>query len=147
MAEKGSMRERHLCATFKLRTNSFRQKRARLEVLIKVTSKADRWKESKKSFIKKTIFYCIFFFNNVTLIKTSHPALCRQIKFVLNLKVVHKRRSLIDPFPANHCPLPPLSILMIPLDKCQIKSFNDNNILIKVELFCLKNLLLLEKEL
>ena len=46
------MREHHLCATFKLITNSFRQKGARLEVLIKVTSKADRWKESEKIFTK-----------------------------------------------------------------------------------------------
>ena len=57
----------------------------------------------QKKFYKKNDFLLYFFFNNVTLIKTSHPALCRQIKFVLNLKVVHKRRSLIDPFPANHC--------------------------------------------
>ena len=48
MAGKGLMRECHLCTVFKLRTNSFSCLRVGLEVLIKVTSKADRWKESKK---------------------------------------------------------------------------------------------------
>ena len=46
------MREHHLCLTFKLRANSFSGQRAGLEVLIKVTSKADRWKESENSFKK-----------------------------------------------------------------------------------------------
>ena len=36
---------------------------------------------------------------------------------------------------------------MIPLDKCQMKSFENINILIKVKLFCLKNVLFLEKKL
>ena len=36
------MRERHLCTTFQLRMNSFCRQRVGLEVLIKVTSKADR---------------------------------------------------------------------------------------------------------
>ena len=39
----------------------------------------------------------------VTFIKTSNPALRRQKEFVCSLKIVHKRRSLIDPFSANHC--------------------------------------------
>ena len=43
------MRERHLCTTFKLRTNSSCRQRAGLEALIKVTLKADRWKKSEKS--------------------------------------------------------------------------------------------------
>ena len=42
-----------------------------------------------KKFYKKLIFYCIFF-NNVTFIETSNPALGRQKEFVLNVKVVHK---------------------------------------------------------
>ena len=50
--KKGSMRERHLCTIFKLFTNSFCRQRAGLEVLMKVTSKADRWKEIGKSFTK-----------------------------------------------------------------------------------------------
>ena len=49
---KGLLRDRHLCTTFKLYMNSFCQQRAGLEVLIKVTSKADRWKQSGKSFTK-----------------------------------------------------------------------------------------------
>ena len=31
---------------------------------------------------------------------------------------------------------------MIPLDKCQMKSFKNNNILIKVKIFCLKKFFL-----
>ena len=71
------------CTTFKLRTNSFCRHRVGLEVLIKVTSNADGWKESEKKFYQALISYCIFF-NNVTFIKTSNPTLCRQKKFVLN---------------------------------------------------------------
>ena len=55
------MRERHVCAFFKLYMNSFIRQRTGLEVLIKVTSKADRWKESRKSCTKKLISYCMFF--------------------------------------------------------------------------------------
>ena len=39
-----------------------------------------------------------------------------------------------------------LFILTIPLDKYQIKSFENINILIKVKLFCLKNFFLLKKK-
>ena len=42
-------------------------------------------------------------------------------------------------------PLPALSILTIFQDKCQMKRFEDINILIKVKLFCLKTLFFLEK--
>ena len=59
-----------------------------LEVLIKVTSKADRWQENEKS-LQNIISFCIFF-NNVTFIESSNLALCQQKEFVLNLKVVHK---------------------------------------------------------
>ena len=59
-AGKGSMRERHLCTTFKLRTNSFCLQRAGLKVLIKVTSKADRWNASEKSLQK--IGFLLYFF-------------------------------------------------------------------------------------
>ena len=83
---------------------------------------------------------------NILFIKTSNPALCRQKEFVLNLKVVYKWCSLIDPFPANHClafsnsrPFSVLSILTIPLDKCYVKSFENINTWIKVKLYCLKN--------
>ena len=48
IAGKGLLRERHLCTTFKLNKNSFCQQRAGLEILRKVTSKADRWKQSGK---------------------------------------------------------------------------------------------------
>ena len=42
-------------------------------------------------------------------------------------------------------PFPALSILMLFLDKCQMKTFENNNILIKVKLFCLKNVFFFEK--
>ena len=58
-------------------------------------------------------------------IETSNPTFCRQKEFILNLKVVHKGRSLIDPFPANHCSAPALSIRTILLDKYQMKSFKN----------------------
>ena len=38
----------YICTIFKLHMNSFRQQRAELKVLIKVTSKADRWKGVEK---------------------------------------------------------------------------------------------------
>ena len=63
-----------------------------------------------------------------------------------SLQIVHKWCCLTDPFPVNHCsaffnsaPFPALSILTIFLDKCQMKSLEDINILIRVKLFCLKN--------
>ena len=95
----------------------------------------------RKKFYKNLISNCIFF-NNVTFIETSYPALCRQKEFVLNLKVAHKCRSFINPFPVNHARLfpiaasfPALSILTISVDKCQSKSSENVNILIKVILF------------
>ena len=36
-------------------------------------------------------------------------------------------------------PFPALSILTIPIDKCQIENFENISILIKVKFFCLKN--------
>ena len=39
----------------------------------------------------------------VTFIKTCNPALCWQKEFLFSLKIVHKWRSLSNPFPANHC--------------------------------------------
>ena len=87
MDGKESMREHHLCTTFKLKTDSFCRQRAGLEVLIKVTL--------LKKIQLETIF-CRTFFTllpsafEVTFIKTSNPALCQQKEFVLNLKVVHK---------------------------------------------------------
>ena len=61
IGEKRSMRERHLCTIFTLYTNSFCHQRAGIKVLTKVTSKADRWKESEKSFPKN---WFLIFFNN-----------------------------------------------------------------------------------
>ena len=60
LAGKGLLRERHLCTIFKLNKNSFCQQRAGLQVLIKVTSKADRWKQRGKSFTKTWFLIAIF---------------------------------------------------------------------------------------
>ena len=70
-----------------------------------------------------------------------------------SFKTVQKWCTLIDPFPTNHCSFfffytcsfSCASILMIFPDQFQMKSFKDINILIKVKLFCLKNLFFLEK--
>ena len=83
----------------------------------------------------------------VTFIKASYSTLCQQKELVYSLKMVHKRRSLISilfqPITARLfsivAPFPVLSILMILLDKCKVKSFQNINILIKVKLLCLKN--------
>ena len=60
MDGKGLLSERHLCRTFKLNKNSFCQQKAGFEVLIKVTSKADRWKQSWKSFTKNWFLIAFF---------------------------------------------------------------------------------------
>ena len=96
------MIERHLCTTFKLRTNSFCRHRAGLEVF-------DKSDIIENNTIRNQFFVKLFLLSfylsafEVTFIKPSNPTLCRQKEFVLNLKVVHKCRSIIDPFPANHC--------------------------------------------
>ena len=59
--EKVLLRGHILCATFKLYKNFFCQLRAGLKVLIKVTSKADRWKQSRKSFTKVRFLIARFF--------------------------------------------------------------------------------------
>ena len=89
----------------------------------------------------------------VTFIKTSTLTLCRQKEFLYSLKIVHKWRSIIDPFLANHCSAfsysrsfsCSLSLLTILLDKCQMKSFENINISIKVKLFCVKNVFFWKK--
>ena len=84
------MREGYLCTTSKLRTKSFCRQRAWLEVMIKVPSKADTVDGRRAKKVLQKIDFLLYFFNNVTFIKTSNPALCRQKEFVLNLKVGHK---------------------------------------------------------
>ena len=83
----------------------------------------------------------------VTFIKTSNLALCRQKELVYSLRVVHNWRSLIGTLPENHywlfsiaAPFPATSIQTILLDKCHLKSFEDIIVLIKMKLFCLKML-------
>ena len=83
------MRERYLCTTLKLKTNSFWRQKAGLEVLIKVTL-------LKKTTIKNQFFVPLFLLSfhlsasELTFIKASNLTLYRKKEFVLNLKVVHK---------------------------------------------------------
>ena len=73
---------------FNLSVDSFCRLRAGLEVLIKVTL----FKKTIKNQIFCKTFLLSFHLSafEVTFIKTSNPALCRQKEFVLNLKVVHE---------------------------------------------------------
>ena len=91
------MRERQLCAIFKLYTNFFCRQWAGLEVLIKVTSKADRLEKERKSFSKKIDFLLHFFFNNkkcftlrVREVFLSNPDACNLQPAVSNF-AAHKR--------------------------------------------------------
>ena len=61
--------------------NSFCRQKAELQVLIKVTSKADRWKASGKSFTKKLMFYCMF-----SVIKNVFPT-CLQSFLTLSRRM------------------------------------------------------------
>ena len=81
----------------------------------------------------------------VTFIKTSNLALCRQTELVYSLRIVHKWRSLIGTLPGNHywlfsaaAPFPATSILTILLDKCHVKSFDEINIWLKWNFFAWK---------
>ena len=87
-----------------------------------------------------------------TFIQTSNPALCWQKQFVYSLKIIHKWRSLIDPFPTSHCfaffHTRSFSSALYSedfFDKCLMKSFEDMNILMKVKLFGLKNVFFCKK--
>ena len=70
------MRERHLCTSVKLTTNSFCWQREGLEGLIEVTLL--KKKNDKKSIFCKTFFALLHLFTfEVTFIETSNSALCR----------------------------------------------------------------------
>ena len=139
------MRECHLCTTFKLRTNSFCQQRTRLEVLIKVTSKADRWKGSEKSFTKN--WFLILFFSTMSLLSKlltcplPTQSICSQLKGCTQMMLYR-----FDPFPANDCSTfsysRSFSCALYSGDsswQVSMKSFDNINKLIKVKLFCLKS--------
>ena len=135
------MRERHLCITFELRTNCFCQQRARLEVLIKVT-------------LLKKIQLEINFLQNFFHSPSIYLLLKSLLSKLLTLPSADKKNFfptlrlytndtlssiLFQPVTAwlfpTAAPFPVLSILTIPLDKCQMKSFENINILIEVQLF------------
>ena len=64
------------------------------------------WKNcNKKSKLFVKLFPLCFHLSafEVTFIKTCNPALCWQKEFLFSLKIVHKWRSLSNPYPANHC--------------------------------------------
>ena len=78
----------------------------------------------------------------VTFIKTFNPFLCRQKEFVrsyTNDALLLILLILLPPIIARlfsiAAPFPALFILTIFLDKCQMKSFEDIHILLKVKLF------------
>ena len=84
------MRGRHLCTIFKLYTNSFCWRRAGLEVLIKVTSKADRWKESEKSFTKNS-FPVLF----ISIIKIVFHYMFAKFSYLIRTHAISSARSQI----------------------------------------------------
>ena len=138
------MRKRHLCTTFKLRTNSFCCLREGLEVFIKVTSKADRWKESEKSFTKNWFLIVVFSIMSLLSKLLTPPSADKKNMFstlrfytndVLSWILFQPITARLFPIAA---PFPALFILMIPLDKCQMKSFENINISIKVKFFVWK---------
>ena len=106
------MRERHMCTIFKLYMNCFCQQRVSLEMLIKVTSKEDRWKENKKSFTKKLISYCIFFKNKKCFhymfakfsihITLSQSAQTKKSEGIQNLRKV-RTRVIVKRFLNQEC--------------------------------------------
>ena len=147
-AEKESTRKRHLRTTFKLRMKSFCRQRAGLEVLKKVTSKADRWKESESIFTK--IDFLLYFVSIMSLLSKllTQASTDKNNSFSTYRLYTNDTFSsiLFQPitawlFPIG-APLHALSILTIPVDKSQMKSFKNTNILIKVKLCCLKNFFL-----
>ena len=104
-----------------------------------------------KKYNRKSIFCKTFFCSlSIYLLLQSllsklliPPSADKKNLFTLNrLKDVHNWCSLIHPFLANYystffCSRSFANAL--DSDKCQIESFEDINILIKVKLFCLKN--------
>ena len=138
------MRERHLCTTFKLRTNSF----LLAEGGVRSFDKSDI---VEKNTIINQFFVKLFLLSfhlsafEVTFIKASNLSLCRQKGIRYQRLYTNDALSsiLFQPIAARLFPIatpfPAFSILAIPLDKCQIKSFENINILIEVKLFCLKN--------
>ena len=91
LAGKGLLRERHLCTTFMLYKNSFSQQRTGLEVLIKVTSKADRWMQSGKSFTKNWFRIAVF-----SKTKSVFPLLTSRVFFyVIQTHAISSQRFQI----------------------------------------------------
>ena len=78
-----------MCTTLKLRTNPFCLQRAGARSFDK-SDIIEKNIKRNQFFVK--LFSLSFHLSafEVTSIKTSSPALCRQKKFIFNLKVVHK---------------------------------------------------------
>ena len=114
--------------------------------MIKVTSKADRWKESEKSSTKNLFLFVLFSVMSL-LSKLLTPPSADKKKNSVSTKRLYTNDALSSilfrPVTTQlfriAAPFPMFSILTILLDKCQMKSFKNINILIEVILFCLKN--------
>ena len=110
----------------------------------------------EKKYSKKSIFCKTFFcFSSIYLVlKSILSKLLTTLSAEKKNSFLTKRlytndalsSILFQPITARLFPIAALvfalSILAIPLDMCQMKSFENINILIKVKLFCLKNLFL-----
>ena len=89
----------------------------------------------------------------VTFIETSNSALCRQKECMYSLKYTNDIISLIlfqlitAHFFSIAAPFFAFSILTILLDKYQMKSVENVNILVKIKLCCLKNFFFVWKKL
>ena len=95
------MTEHHLCRTVTLRTHSFWQQRAGLEVKTKVTSKPDRWKESEKSSTKNCFFIVFFSIMSLSSKLLTCPPPTKKIRS--QLKGCTQTTLSHRYFPANHC--------------------------------------------
>ena len=91
------MRERHLCTTFKLKTNLFCRQRAGLEVLIKVTSKQIGGRRAKKVLQKLIQWFLIVFFLIMSLLSKLQPRLMltKRIRPQLT-QMMHFQRSFFS---------------------------------------------------
>ena len=98
LAGKGSIKERHLCTIFKLYTNFFRRQGAGLEVLIKVTLKANRWKKSGKSFTKNWFLIVLFL-----VIKNVFHYMFAKFSYLIRTNKISSLRSQILPRTGTSC--------------------------------------------
>ena len=95
----------------------------------------------RKKFHKKLISNCIFSIMSFLSKLLIPPSVDKKNLFSFERLYTNDAPITVRLFPIATA-FPALSILTIPLDKCQIKSFENISILIEVILFCLKNFFL-----